>query len=283
MNRITLVSLLAVGAAASGNGGMARLGPKPLPSAFDSLPSAPGPIIVGKKGVVIAGDTLVYTISWGPGARATSYDVTRSVTATNGTWSIVADSQSGGAKFTAAIGTLPLPHTFSYTRTTLSHKMWVAATPWDSATFTVSIVSRNSVGVSSAVSASWTVKRKPGPPGPITIDSSLTIIGIRILPDSVKLLAGASIQFCGIVRFANGAYALRAIDKLSAECVNDYQQSIPVAQRIVSPSQQARADSVCVLWSATGGTIDQEPCSLNPAMLKKRGLLFGTSIVSKQT
>src|SRR6267378_3033416 len=86
----TLFSLLAVGAfAAPGNGGMAdyvsSLGPKLPPPAADSLPLPPGPIIVGKKGVVVAGDTLVYTISWGPGARATYYDVTGRVASSNGT------------------------------------------------------------------------------------------------------------------------------------------------------------------------------------------------------
>lgn len=259
---------------------MLGLGIFSLPIVSQFAPDQPGPIIVGKKGVVVAGDTLVYTISWGPGARATSYDVTRSVASSNGTWTVVADSQSGGAK---SLGSVPLPNTFSYTRTTLSHRMWVAATPWDSATFTVTVASRNSIGVSTPVSATWTVKRKPGVPGPITIDSSLQIIGLRILPDSARIPQFGSVQFCGIVRFANGAYVLRAGDADAPECVTAYQGTIPAAQRVVSLGQQARADSVCLVWSTTdtAGSITPEPCVTNPALLKQRGLLFTAVIASR--
>lgn len=250
----------------------------PTPRVTEEPPAPPGPIVVGKKGVVVAGDTLVYTISWGPGARATSYDVTRSVTASNGTWTVVADSQSGAP---INRGAVPLPSTFSYTRATLSHRMWVAAIPWDSATFTVTVASRNAVGVSAAVSASWKVSRKPGVPGPITIDSALVIVGLRILPDSVRVAPLGTVQFCGLVRFANGATVLRAKEAILPACVTAYQQTIPAGLRVVSVGQQARADSVCLLWSATGGTIEPETCVGNPALLRQRGLLFTTVIAGR--
>lgn len=250
----TLFAVLAVGAfAAPGNGGMARRSlrgdsPTPnLPPPADSLPLPPGPIIVGKKGVVVAGDTLVYTISWGPGARASSYDVTRSVSASNGTWTVVADSQSGGAKNT---GSLALPNTFSYTRTTLSHRMWLAAVPWDSATFTVTVVSRNAIGVSSPVSTSWKVSRKPGSPGPIVVDSSLIPVGILIQPKPFGVFIGSSRIECAFSTFANGAVAQHTADKPSCDSI--YVKYVPVAARtLVNAAQQAYTDSTsktCVTW-----------------------------------
>lgn len=242
----TLCSLLAVGVTAPGNDGMARLGPKLSPP--DSLPLPPGPIIVGKKGIVTAGDTLVYTISWGPGARATSYDVTRSVSATNGTWTVVADSQVGLPKATGAV---PLPNTFSYTRTTLSHRMWLTAVPWDSAAFTVTITSRNAVGISTPVSTSWSVKRKPGPPGPITVDSSLIVIGILVQPKPVNIFLGSSRIMCAFSTFGNGAVAQHTVDKPNCDSV--YVKYVPVAARmLVNATQQAHTDSTsktCVTWA----------------------------------
>lgn len=249
MNNKLLFSLLAVGAfAAPGNGGMARLGPKPPPPA-DSMPLPPGPVVVGKKGVVAAGDTLVYTISWGPGARATSYDVTRSVAGTNGVWTIVADSQSGTPRSNGAV---PLPNTFSYVRPTLSHRMWLAAIPWDSATFTVSVVSRNGVGVSAPSTVSWKISRKPGPPGPIVIDSSLLQLGIMTQPKSYNVFIGSSRIVCAFVTFKNGAVAQHSVDRPSCDSI--YVKYVPVAARtLVSASQQVYTDSTsktCVTWEA---------------------------------
>lgn len=241
--------LLVVGVfAALGNAGMVS-GPKLAPPVADSLPSSPGPIVVGKKGIVVSGDTLIYTITWGPGARATSYDVTRSVASTNGVWAVVADSQSGGAK---SVGSVPFPNTFSYTRTTLSHRMWIAAIPWDSATFTVSIASRNSVGVSAAVSVSWKVARKPGPPGPITIDSSLIVIGLLTRPSTASIVLGDSRIFCAFQQFGDGAVAQWTVTKPSCDSI--YVAYVPLAQRQkVRAPQQAHTDSLsktCVTWAS---------------------------------
>lgn len=239
------------------------------------LPAHPGDPSV--TGIVTVGDTLVYAISWGPGARATSYDIRTVVSATNGSWTVVADSTATG-KWTSGNGIGALAPGQSGTVTTTSLKTWLAAIPWDSATFTFTVSSRNSVGVSAAVSTSWTVRRKPGPPGPITVDSSLTITSLRVLPDSVTVAVGEVVQFCALVQFANGVYALRANDADAPECVTAYQQTIPAALRAVTVGQQAVADSLCVLWEATGGTIEQEPCALAPALLERRGLLWTVAV-----
>src|SRR5690349_14218404 len=90
-----------------------------FPRSMAQKPKVPGPISVS---VFSAGDTVKIGFSWGPGARAMSYTITRTVTASNGTWTVVADSQSGGAK---SPGSLALPNTFAYTATALHHTMWL--------------------------------------------------------------------------------------------------------------------------------------------------------------
>jgi hypothetical protein len=242
----------------------------PAASPLDT-PAPPGPIIVGKKGVVAAGDTLVYTISWGPGARATSYDVTRSVSASNGTWAVVADSQSGAVRNT---GNVPLPNTFSYTRTTLSHRMWLAAIPWDSATFTVTVVSRNAIGVSTPVSTSWSVKRRPGPPGPITVDSGLIVTGLILKPDSATIALGGSRIFCAFQKFGDGAIAQFTPDKPSCDSI--YAAYVPLAARQkVRPAQQAHTDSIvktCVTWGPSSAQVSLVPLASCSSAARATGL-----------
>ena len=219
----------------------------PAPVQLDA-PDPPGPIVVGKKGkAVTAGDTLQYTVSWGPGARATSYGVTWSVAATNGAWSVVADSNASGRWITGnGIGAFPQTSNVTF----LNLKSWIAALPWDSATFTVRVVSKNAIGTSAPVSASWQVRRVPGPPGPITIDSSLIVIGVLVKPDSVGLFLGGSRIMCEFSRFGNGAIAQRTIDRPSCDSI--YTKYIPAAARAVSIGQQAHMDSLaksCVTWT----------------------------------
>lgn len=242
----TLCSLLAVGAFTSpGNGGMAP-GPT-LPPPADSLPLPPGPIVVGKKGVVAAGDTLAYTINWGPGARATSYIVSIAVATTNGTWSVVADSNGSGRWVSGnGIGFLPVSAAVTF----VNLKTWITAVPWDSATFTVSVTSKNAVGVSTPVSTSWKVSRKPGPPGPIVIDSSLLAASVLIQPKPFGVFIGSSRIVCAFTVFKNGAIAQHTVDRPSCDSV--YVKYVPVAARtLVSVGQQAYIDSTsktCVTW-----------------------------------
>jgi len=151
------------------------------------LPAPPGPIIAGLRGTALAGDTLTYLISWGPGARATSYDISQSVTATNGTWKVAADSNTSGKWFPGAL----LPYNQGVTYTTL--RTWLTAMPWDSATFTFAVASRNAIGTSASISATWTIRRVPGVPGPITVDSIAAII---VRPQGVTVGTGQSVQYC---------------------------------------------------------------------------------------
>jgi hypothetical protein len=237
----------------------------PLIDAGQLPPDAPGPVVTGPSGIVAAGDTLIYTISWGAGARATSYDYAMSVTSTNGAWSVVADS-NGSGKWTNAsfvgIGSLPItpPVTgsgFGYTFL----KTWLSAIPWDSATFTVAVNSRNAAGTSAAVSASWKVTRKPGVPGPIKVDSSLVVTGMLVLPNTVNLALGGSRIQCAFKQFGNGAITEWTADK--ASCDSIYVAYVPAAARgLVTPAQQAHTDSVsltCVTWNSSSPAVSITP------------------------
>ncbi len=235
------------------------------------VPGKPGILVVGVNGVVTAGDTLVYSVSWGAGARATSYDYRLSVTASNGAWAVVADSNGSGKWITGnGIGSLPSSSSVSFT----SVKTWIAAIPWDSATFTVSVNSRNANGISSSVSASWKVNRKPGPPGPITIDSSLIVTATLVLPDSSNIGLGASRIVCGFKQFGNGAVTQWTADKPSCDSI--YTKYVPLASRTkVTVAQQVHTDSLsktCVVWSTTFTTLQLTPIANCSAAVRVTGI-----------
>ncbi len=223
--------------------------PVPIGEASQLLPpDAPGPIVKGPSGKVAAGDTLVYTISWGPGARATSYNYRLAVTASNGTWTVAADSNSAAGKFTS--GTL-LPDVRGVTSSLL--KTWLSAIPWDSATFTVSVSSQNAAGTSATVATTWKVLRKPGPPGPPTIDSSLAPTSTLVLPNPATLALGATRTVCAFKQFGNGAVAQWTADKPGCDSI--YVAYVPAtARNLVTAAQQAHTDSLaktCVSWASS--------------------------------
>jgi hypothetical protein len=214
-----------------------------------ATPTGPGGLRVAET--LAPGDTLAYTVSWTAGSRAVSYDFTVSVTATNGTWSAIFGSTAAG----------PLPATGTTTALTFAPKL--VAIPWDSATFTVTVVARNPAGVSSPATASWTVRRKPGPPGPPKVDSALTVTGLLTLPPTLQLAVGQSAAVCAFKRFGNGAIVAYTAER--ATCDPLYQQVPAAARALVTPAQQAHTDSAvaCVTWS--GGlpwaTLVAVPCA----------------------
>jgi hypothetical protein len=231
---------------------LAVLAPACKPASADErravdLPDAPGPVVVGKKGKIAAGDTLVYTVSWGPGARATSYDVRYTVAATNGAWAVVADS-NGSGKWTTGNGVGGLPTLSNVTLTTL--KTWMAAIPWDSASFTVSVTSRNASGVSTPVSTTWKVQRKPGLPGPIVIDSS-AVIGAAIIPAALTLNLASADTLCAVKLYQSGHAALKTVD--AGPCAAAY-ATLPASMRAVTAWEQAHEDSACWSWSSSAPT-----------------------------
>jgi len=229
-----LLALLALTACATADGG--------TPAA--QRPKAPGPISLS---VFSVGDTTKIGFSWGAGARATSYSVTRSVSATNGTWTVVADSQAGGAK---SSGSVTLPNTFSYTAGVLHHTMWLSAIPWDSVTITVSVASVNAVGTSASVTASKRILRStPGVPGPVTFDSA---VGVLVAPNPLTLVLGSSRIACAFRQFADGAVSEYTADKPACDSI--YTRTVASAARsAVTLAEQAHTDSAvsCVGWSTS--------------------------------
>src|SRR5437899_1572224 len=228
--------------------------------------------VEGPMGMV-AGDTLAYTISWtapvvvaGVSSAATGYSLTLSATSTNGAWTVVADSNAAVGKFTSSAG--PLPNTANVT--SLALKMWLSAIPWDSATFTATLVARNSGGSSSPATATWKVRHKifpPGTPGTPTVDSSITVVGVLVLPNPATIALGAQRTECAFQQFVNGAVSEWSRDK--AACDSIYTTRVSASARsLVSPAQQSHTDSIaltCVSWMSSAplalAVAPQAPCS----------------------
>lgn len=224
------------------------------PAVDTGVPDAPGPVVSGKKGNVTAGDTLPYTVSWGPAKGATTYVVQYVVGTTNGTWFVVADSNASG-KWTTGNGVTGFPATSTITTTSL--KSWFSSIPWDSATFTAIVAGKNSAGTGPSVQTSWTVKRKPGAPGPIVVDSSLIVIGLLVKPDTSNLQLGTSRVICGFYRYGNGAVAEMTAFKSSCDSI--YVKYVPVGMRnLKSAAQQAQTDSIaksCMTWASSAPSL----------------------------
>jgi hypothetical protein len=216
--------------------------------------------VEGPMGMV-PGDTIAYSISWtapvvvaGVSGAATSYTLTLTASATNGVWSVVADSNLVAGKWTTGSGTGPMPTNINVT--TLYVKSWLSAIPWDSATFTASLVARNAAGTSSPATATWKVAHKrlpPGTPGTPTIDSSVTVTGMLVFPQTNSLLLGSSRTLCSFQQFSSGAVTEWTADK--ASCDSLYTKYVSSAARgLVTPAQQAHTDSLtktCVSWTST--------------------------------
>jgi hypothetical protein len=90
-------------------------------------------------------------------------------------------------------------------------------------------------------------------------DTTLIVRRIRLLPDAVTLDTGATQQFCPLLVFADGARALGAAYLAAPGCAAELAK---LANPVVgSPAQQAVADTFCIRWEATGGTIGASACS----------------------
>jgi len=215
----------------------------------DSTPRQPSGIRIN---ILSAGDTLIYGVSWGAAQYATTYGYTMGVTASNGTWSVVADSNASGKWVTGnGVGALPS----SSTVTTLNLKTWVSAIPWDSATFTISVTGINAKGTGPARVQAFKIRRTPGQPGPITVDSSGgTFLNLIILPDGRNLGLGQSTTVCAFQQFTDSAVVEWTSSKPACDSI--YTRYVPLALRQkVKPSQQAHTDSLattCVTnWRST--------------------------------
>ena len=186
------------------------------------------------------GDTLPYTLRWTAGSRAARYGVNVRPTRTN----------------CAAWTGLPT----AFETPNLSFTFRAICLTWDTVTFTASVWSIGANGVKSKDTSrvSWSTSKRPGGPGPITVDSSLIITALDIKPDAVNLVFGQQQQFCPMVRFHGGALAMPVDYRAIFTCAAFWSQ-VPLAGRAVA-RQQAVADTLCVRWQVTGGVITLAGC-----------------------
>lgn len=213
---------------------------RPLTDHLTIAPDPPGPVTFD---LLAVGDTLVYRVGWGSGARASSYDVTLTVAVTNGTWSTLRDSTN--CNVDPNCGHVPGAGMGVVLNTSgLYRKTWLTAMPWDSATFTASVASRNAGGLSAAVTASRRAMRPPGPPGPVTIDSALVLTGLPVFPATAMMIVGTDRVTCGFFQFGNGAIAERTIDR--SICDTIYWKYVPLDAQTVTAAQQAFVDTSTV-------------------------------------
>jgi hypothetical protein len=95
------------------------------------------------------------------------------------------------------------------------------------------------------------------------VDTNLIVARIRVLPDAVTLDTGATQQFCPLLVFKDGGRAMGASYRQFAACGAELAK---LANPVVgSAAQQAVADTFCVRWDATGGTITTSPCQGVPS------------------
>jgi hypothetical protein len=135
------------------------------------------------------------------------------------------------------------------------------STSWDSVVFRVTAYSRRGAERSTGFREALTpVFRRPlGPPGPITIDTTLRLAALRVWPRSVTVAPGGQQQFCALFQFADGRWALPAQYQQTPVCLDGFAATAPPGMRATT-AQQAVADTLCHQWTATGGTITTRMC-----------------------
>lgn len=202
----------------------------------EAAPAKPTPVRVTLQQLA-PGDSLRYSLSWGSAARATGYQVT--VTATGTGWSGL-PSQMVVSQSTA-----------SFTAVSLG---------WSTVTFNAIVCSMvgTQVYTNRCASVSWSVSRPPATPGPVTVDSSLIVIGLSLQPKAVTVAAGGTVQFCPFFKLGDGAVGLRSSEY--EVCLNAYLANYSLSERLLSPEQQQFVDAQCVTWRGTGGVLTVNGC-----------------------
>lgn len=187
---------------------------------------APEPMRV--KLAAAPGDSLRYTLNWGSARGATGYRV--SVRA-------VAWDTAGWQGLPSSVITPGTTYTFTAIKTT-----------WDSVQFRADVYSRqNNREFPTGSTVTWSVRRL-GPPGPITVDSSLIITGLNLVPDNVNLVAGRdTATFCALLQFRDGAVAFRSANP-TAYC----DSAARASGGVPSIAQQLKADSQCMTFTTVG-------------------------------
>lgn len=212
---------------------VACLGLSPAPLLEQRPPGAPHEGRHLRWSVVAVGDTIVVKLTFPAGARATGARWSVQAALTNGTWS-----------------GLPVK---AVTTSATSATLTVSAVPWDSVSFTGFLWGTQGALVSkdSTLIPVLKLKRPPGAPGLPAWDTSATVIGLLVKPDTVSLAAVATRQLCAFVAFKDGKVARRTLD--ASRCDSIAARVFTVAQRAVTPVQQLCADTAGYCYNPGSG------------------------------
>jgi hypothetical protein len=181
-----------------------------------NAPEAPGAVvaqremIVSQAGLAAPGDTLRYTVSWTAGARATGYLVTTTVTQGTGWSGLLTNAPTAGL-------------TMAFTP--------VNPAAWDSVSFSACVASTANGKTSAPKCTSWAVKRGPGAPGTVTVDSSLVIAQLLLKPDSAAIGTLASQQFCPFFKALDGKVRITSGYETLPAC-QGYYDALPAAEQL---------------------------------------------------
>jgi hypothetical protein len=87
--------------------------------------------------------------------------------------------------------------------------------------------------------------------------------GLSVYPKTITIDSTSTtrqVQFCAFIKFADGTTVIRDRDLTIPKCI-DYYNTIPVEQRSTGGAKQRVANKMCLSWTTTGGTIENEVCS----------------------
>lgn len=93
-------------------------------------------------------------------------------------------------------------------------------------------------------------------------DRYYTLTRVHIRPREVSVDTGGKVQFCAFLEYNDGSIVIRDRDKDKPTCITEYSKFDSVLRKSVG-ARLRNANTVCLQWQATGGTIENEVCS-NP-------------------
>lgn len=142
-----------------------------------------------------------------------------------------------------------MPYRMGFVNTVSSNVFYVPL-PSDTVTFTVELTAYRRTLPSS-------VTRRTYLYDPSAV---LQIVKLYLKPDSVTIAPGQSVQFCAFLQYNDSTVVIRQQDQGTPECAAFYTSQFIAANKTPNTYQQTKANNSCIIWSATGGTIQQEVC-----------------------
>lgn len=144
------------------------------------------------------------------------------------------------------------PYRVGIPHPTLYHQFYIPL-PNDSVTFTVEVVAHRRLLSSTPTTATYFFNP----------DASVLIARLILKPDSAVVDTSGTVQFCAFLQYNDSTVVIRQQDQGTPACAQFYTTQFTAVQRQPNTYQQTKADRVCILWEATGGTIGQESCGVS--------------------